>query len=696
MFIHYIYKSVKKSYIPSWGWYIVYIAFSLNTAIVFSCSQKMKILIPKFYKNSYIFGLVLAKHYNFLWPKSARTINKELKKDEFKSKYTEQCDMYGSSTIENLSTIFSVTLYIKYCERYSSTGSGNVIYLDIGENCYFHTVPYNFFYLPKGISKDRKIYTRLDEILNYFEIPVQISNVIWQTGLSELDPCPLKRQNLNQIEKKYNISILVWSKKETNKDHYEFHCIRSGGGGNNKKYEINLHWQKESKSYLLITNTKLYFKNFYTCKNLALGCHYQFSRIGKLRDHEKSCITPTEACENPTIKQKAFGRQSHPLEKALDLNLIKYLPSNENFIFFDIECCLPKVNTTVGQSFITHTHKLVSIAANSYINGQYNSRVWTVKDSSMESEEEIAKEFLDFCLGQKSIMLIDDNLSNGITKLYKILSEKNYDNIDISVEELHELQSSMKSYTELVVFGFNSSKYDLNILFKYLLKSVSDFDYKNKAVRVLKKNMKYFSIHMSGLHFKDLLNFSSPMTLDKYLKTWTNDQAKLVYPYEFFDSIENIRACKTFPPAEVFRTTLKGDIDMAIYDKCKLEFERRVALPVDNSEKWQSFECYLKYYNLSDVQPVSLAIVNQFTTFVKNFGFSPMQSYGLPSFARIAMYKNYSKTSPNIMTFPSNSDATKIFRQNIIGGLCSVYKRHCTLLDEPAAFSAKHNKLGKL
>ena len=73
-----------------------------------------------------------------------------------------------------------------------------------------------------------------------------------------------------------------------------------------------------------------------------------------------------------------------------------------------------------------------------------------------------------------------------------------------------------------------------------------------------------------------------------------------------------------------------------------------------------------------------------------------MQSFGLPSFAKKAMFKLYNTTCANIFSFPANSDATKVFREQIIGGLCNVYKRHVTLSDEPAAYAAKYNKNGKI
>ncbi len=70
-----------------------------------------------------------------------------------------------------------------------------------------------------------------------------------------------------------------------------------------------------------------------------------------------------------------------------------------------------------------------------------------------------------------------------------------------------------------------------------------------------------------------------------------------VFPYEHFQSIEEIRQCRVFPAIAAFSTQLKGDCDESNYTSCKAEFDRRMSLPNGHPEKWQSFEDYLRHYN---------------------------------------------------------------------------------------------------
>jgi len=121
------------------------------------------------------------------------------------------------------------------------------------------------------------------------------------------------------------------------------------------------------------------------------------------------------------------------------------------------------------------------------------------------------------------------------------------------------------------------------------------------------------SLVAGRLSFKDLMLFTCPMSLDKYLKTWGSEAEKMVYPYTKFKSIEEMRKCVEFPPIEDFLTD--KSINPQIYEKCKSMFDQKMSLPEADPEKWRNFEDYLKFYNLSDVGPTAVALQRQFDIF---------------------------------------------------------------------------------
>ena len=89
-------------------------------------------------------------------------------------------------------------------------------------------------------------------------------------------------------------------------------------------------------------------------------------------------------------------------------------------------------------------------------------------------------------------------------------------------------------------------------------------------------------------------------------------------------------------------------------------------------------------------------MLNQFQILREKFGVEPMVTYGLPSFSQYAMYGMFKTTSPSVLTFPPDlAHLVKLFRNQTYGGVCSVYQRHCTTMDEDVAYAARYNKSGQ-
>ena len=190
--------------------------------------------------------------------------------------------------------------------------------------------------------------------------------------------------------------------------------------------------------------------------------------------------------------------------------------------------------------------------------------MFTVDNSSAEARLKLVKQFLAFC---------NDQASKRNTEQISALLEKFADYVkkppsNFSKTEIMNLRQHLKSHKSLSVYGFNSSRYDMQIIFDLLVKAHDQPGFDRKKVSLLKKGTAYFSCEFGDLHFKDLLNFTCPQSLDQYLKTWTADCMKLVYPYEKYESIEQIRAQIDFPAIGDFKTQLKPNVDAQIYEKC--------------------------------------------------------------------------------------------------------------------------------
>ena len=90
-----------------------------------------------------------------------------------------------------------------------------------------------------------------------------------------------------------------------------------------------------------------------------------------------------------------------------------------------------------------------------------------------------------------------------------------------------------------------------------------------------------------------------------------------------------------------------------------------------------NFSDWLIYYNKLDVRPLGQAILNSFKSLKTLFGEDPTLCLSLPALANNAMFKNFSLDSPLVYSFAKkNEDVRKIMRDNVVGGLVNVFRRH--------------------
>ena len=165
------------------------------------------------------------------------------------------------------------------------------------------------------------------------------------------------------------------------------------------------------------------------------------------------------------------------------------------------------------------------------------------------SEEELVQKLVDY----------SESLSEVF---YKLLLEK----FDYVFEQLERSENVRKEKLlnefycyckELVVFGFKSASYDLNLikptLIQILLKDIQF---------VIKKTNSYFCLKTSKLRFLDIKNFLAPsFSCRKFFLAYGTELRKFYFPYEFVIDLDKLKS--GLPEHSVFillfrnRTSLK-------------------------------------------------------------------------------------------------------------------------------------------
>ena len=137
---------------------------------------------------------------------------------------------------------------------------------------------------------------------------------------------------------------------------------------------------------------------------------------------------------------------------------------------------------------------------------------------------------------------------------------------------------------EHIVFGFNSGKYDINVVKVYLLKPLHP-----GITFTIQKNNDYMCIKTKKLKFLDMKNYLAAGTsYDQFLKAYGVQVRKFFFPYEFLDSLEKLD-CPSLPPHEAFYSSIKNsNIFHEEYALCKRAWKE---------QKMTTLRDFLIYYN---------------------------------------------------------------------------------------------------
>ena len=145
---------------------------------------------------------------------------------------------------------------------------------------------------------------------------------------------------------------------------------------------------------------------------------------------------------------------------------------------------------------------------------------------------------------------------------------------------------------QVPVFGFNSGRYDLNMIKEYFVKNLSIIS----DVDVAKKENSYMFLSTPNFKFLDIKNYLAPgLSYDAWCRAYGCELQKLAFPYEWFDSFEKLNH-KGPVKYEEFYSSLKGSINISQeeYQNFCDEFHKRGCVTMKD---------WLKEYNLADVTP---------------------------------------------------------------------------------------------
>ena len=345
-----------------------------------------------------------------------------------------------------------------------------------------------------------------------------------------------------------------------------------------KKHEKNVQLIRYNSHICYVDNINALFKDF-RCPT----CDTYFQKTGNLERHLVRC---SERVKH--IYPKNVYQLRETLFDKLDSFGLQYTDDQKlftNLAVFDFECiCIPeeKFKNTETTSWIgKHVPITVSISSNLITMPIFlcNSNPRDLVESFIDAVEGLATQ--SKAQMKLKFLAIETAIKSKLSRTLESLNERRCRNqrgfefedhcfeddneekdastkfLQLQKNQLIELQEHLERYCNVLpVFGFNSAKYDINLIKSYLLPIL--INERIMEPTVIKKANQFVSFKFGDVQLRDIMNFFGGSTsLDSFLKAYKTAETKGFFPYEWFDCPQKMNNSE-LPPYDAFFSKLRN------------------------------------------------------------------------------------------------------------------------------------------
>ena len=475
--------------------------------------------------------------------------------------------------------------------------------------------------------------------------------------------------DLPDLEQCFKINILIFKLHE---DDSCSNIYKTLGAFSN-----TLHLNQFENHLSFIKNVNK-FCSKYACSH----CQKLFKRKDHCNNHEKKCSTK--------IKLKFPGGFYQPkatIFEKLELYGVKIEQDKKlykDFIVFDFESILKPMSQKTRTFTWTHVHIPISVSICS------NFKNFTEPHCIINTDEEqlITEMYAYMLLVAKAIQLNKrESFEDEFSKINELLSECEYllegetrtsilKGYKIILKQLTKLKKEFEEYCdEVPVLGFNSSRYDINLIKAKFLKTIGVADAENRKF-IIKKGNNYLCISNGILKFLDITNYLSPgSSYVQFLKAFDITEEKGFFPYEYFTD-EAILLTTSLPPlGKAWWSTLKNKCVLSDGHRSVQENYKKLQ-DIWQKENMQTFADFLKWYNNLDVLPFVKA-----TEKLSEFYFQEKidifkECISVPGIARKMLFEEAQKKKAYFSLIrKQDEDLFHCIDANLVGGPSIIFQR---------------------
>ena len=469
------------------------------------------------------------------------------------------------------------------------------------------------------------------------------------------DKCGVKLSDIYKLENMFEINVQVY------KYDLEKACL--------VPHLRSLRLHKQTMYVLLHERHFCYIKdinaatNSFACEN----CGSLWKHLGKLHRHQQTC-------KGPHPEEKCVGGVYHPQLTPLEQVAAEGISVDTSFVYpfratYDFESYFTPINRMSAKTTYVNTHVPMSVSVCSNVPGYTQPKCFVSTGDSKTLVEQMIN-YLEEIADTVYAVLLEafKPVCDAITE--KLLAS------DGDCKRLCKVHKAFDRYLrQLPVVGFNSGKYDINVIKPYLVRQLAFESEEDEAKpfgkginSLIKKNNNFMNINTRKFRFLDVINYIAPgFSYSKYLKAYDVEEAKGFFPYEYVKHLDQLKET-CLPPKEAFYSSLRDThISDDDYTYCQQVWAQ---------EHMKTFQDFLIWYNNKDVGPFIQALEKQ-TAFYKSLGVDMLKdAVSVSGLTLRYLFKSLPKDVYFSLINEKHCDLHTLLRDQIVGGPSIVFHRY--------------------
>ena len=468
--------------------------------------------------------------------------------------------------------------------------------------------------------------------------------------------------DLHKVENKFETNVVVYQLVEIDNGKTVAELVRRSPAQYQDTMYVNLH--ETNYSYIHDINMYCHSWRCRNCEQALWKSSWEFHR------HESVC----EAGVNRIYKGGVYHPTPSMFQRLADEGIVvgdslRYFPYRATF---DFECYFSDeripANSDKLQWSARHVPLSVSVASN--VPGYEPAQCYITDGDSDKLVADMMAGLV--ATSDAAYDLLKPSYGSVLNELEA--RKEAWDDTESEANAEEEEESKTNPFNtlagqlhgwlhQLPVIGFNSGKYDLNMIKRSFVPLLI---FNNAAV--IKRQNTYMCLYTDKLKFVDICNYLAPgVSYANYLTAYGCELGKGHFPYEYMDDLQKLED-RVLPPQSAFFSRLKNEgISNDDYARCQAVWR-------DNG--METLREYLIWYNNRDVTPFLDAIAKQ-AGFYKQQNIDMFKNgISVPGLSLLHLFNDLPNDTYFTVFNRTNSDLHELVKDNIVGGPAIIFHRY--------------------